>query len=185
MKKVIFPIFSLFLLFVSSQLVKGIFFLKAPLEYSNQIIFALLLNLYLTGVFAFIGFAYKSSLLLPSSYYQINNPKKLLRIYKKIGVKYFRRALMISFWGKSKNRKKYFNGRRSGIVNLTYQSKQSEFGHLAAMVLIFLASFSAAASKQFVLFFMINAINIIANFYPVILQRHHRLRINKIGLITN
>ncbi|WP_394330522.1 hypothetical protein [Psychroflexus sediminis] len=41
---------------------------------------------------------------------------------------------MFVFWGKKKNKQKYFDGTKSGLENLDYQTKQSEFGHLAALV---------------------------------------------------
>jgi hypothetical protein len=58
---------------------------------------------------------------------------------------------------KEENRTKYFDGRKSGLANLAYQSRQSEFGHLGA----FLVMTGAA----------------------LILQRHHRMRIDKLRAV--
>ena len=59
------------------------------LDWWISFIFAFLLCLYVTGVFAFVGFQFPTHKLLPKSYYKINNPKLVLAIHKYMGVKYF------------------------------------------------------------------------------------------------
>jgi hypothetical protein len=71
------------------------------------LLLSFLLNLFITGVFAFAGFAYQTSKVLPDSYYLIKNPVFLKQLYKFIGVKYFRIFLLVLFWGKKNNRAKY------------------------------------------------------------------------------
>jgi hypothetical protein len=60
-------------------------------------------------------------------------------IDKWIGVEYFRMLLLKTFYRNADN-KKYFNGSKSGILLFDYNTKQSEFGHLIAFILIVLLS---------------------------------------------
>ena len=146
----------------------------------QDIILAFLLTLFLTGVFAFPGFAYATSRLLPGRYYQLKNPKHLKRVYALLGVKYFKVVLLIAFWGAKKNKQKYFNGTRRGFQNLIYQSKQSEFGHLGALLAILAATCILLFERYFILAAIVMLINVVGNLYPIVLQRHHRLRVERL-----
>jgi len=153
-----------------------------PNEYSNieVLIISFLLTIFITGVFAFIGFAYPSSRILSDRYYEIKNPKVLNYISKVFGIKYFRFFLLFSFWGRKNNRKKYFNGTKKGLGNFIFQTKQSEFGHLGAFVVIIISSFILLVHGYIFIVIIITLINILGNAYPIILQRSHRMRIEKI-----
>ncbi len=183
LKKILFPLISVFLFYRSVDLMNSLIVSDpGSLNMLESTLVAFLLTLFITGVFAFPGFAYPTNILLVSNYYKLKNPDKLIQIYKILGVNYFRIFLLITFWGRNKNRKKYFNGTRKGLQNFIYQSKQSEFGHFGAFVSILVASAVLLAHGYFILVAMITAINIIGNFYPIILQRFHRLRIDKLDL---
>jgi len=181
LKKLIFPLFSLILTYLSFEIVNQLLQSNAG-EISNkeQIIVSVLLCLYVTGVFAFPGFVYTSNRMLPKTYYTIKNPQILKKVYKIFGVKNFKYLLMLVFWGIKKNRRKYFNGRKDGIDNLIYQSKQSEFGHLGAFVSIFIIGFVILIKGFYLIFIVSGLINIIGNLYPIILQRYHRMRVQKL-----
>jgi len=138
-----------------------------------------MINLCFTGVFAFVGFVLPTSKLLPKAYYKIKNPKLLNLIYKVIGVPVFRFFLMLLFWGRAKNRKKFFDGTRTGIRNFIYQTHQSEFGHLMAFIAINLVTIIMLYKGYSTLLILTLGINIIGNFYPIILQRHHRIRLKR------
>ena len=158
-----------------------------PNAHSNNevLIISFLLILFITGVFAFIGFAYPSSRILSDSYYEIKSPKVLNSISKVLGIKYFRLLLLFAFWGRKNNRKKYFNGTKKGLKNFVFQTKQSEFGHLGAFVVIIISSFILLLHGYIYLVIITTLINILGNIYPVILQRLHRMRIEKITKFNN
>lgn len=137
------------------------------------------ISLFGTGIFAFVGFAYPTSKLIGTSYYRLKNTKSLLFWYNALGVKYFRKLLMLFFWGSEKNRKKYFNGTRAGIQNFVYQTHQSEFGHLAALVLLLFTNAYTLYLEHYAISIFLFVINLIGNLYPIILQRHHRIRLEK------
>jgi hypothetical protein len=185
-KKILFPLFSLFLLQQSIEIMKQVI-ASAPGDFTTrEILFvAFLLALYITGIFAFTGFAYPTNRILPAVYYKIKNPKRLKQVYQLLGVKYFRMFLLVFFWGNKKNARKYFNGTRSGLKNFIYQANQSEFGHFAAFVTITILSIALLIQSYLLLFIVLSALNVIANLYPVILQRYHRIRIGKLAETGN
>ena len=179
LKKILFPLFSIFLLYQCYSIL-SIDFGDYSLSKFWQFVLAFLFNLFLTGVFAFTGFVFPTSKLLPENFYKIHNPQLLKKWYTILKVNYFRKLLLLFFWGSPKNRKKYFKGTKTDIDCLTYQSKQSEFGHFIPFVLSFFLSFHFLNKGLAFAFSMSILVNIIANLYPVILQRHHRMRINRI-----
>lgn len=181
LKKIVFPVFSLFLCYRSIEQMRGLLS-SEPNQYSADevLIMAFILTLFMTGVFAFIGFAYPSSSMLSDRYYEIKNSKALTSISTVLGVKYFQRLLLFAFWGRETNRRKYFDGTKRGLRNFIFQTKQSEFGHLGAFVVITILSLVLLAHGYILLVGAITLINIVGNGYPVILQRSHRMRIDRI-----
>ncbi|MGB1031654.1 MAG: hypothetical protein ACPGWM_03520, partial [Flavobacteriales bacterium] len=130
--------------------------------------------------FAFVGFVFPTHKLLPKSYYLVRQPKLIMNTYKYLGVEPFRKALMFFIWGKAKNRKHFFDGTKTGLKNFIYQSKQSEFGHILAFILVQACALIVAIKGNLLLLAITTAINVIFNLYPVILQRHHRARIQAV-----
>lgn len=102
-----------------------------------------------------------------------------------MGVSYFRTMLLATFWGKEKNRKKYFDGTKAGLANFDYQTRQSEFGHVAAFVAITGLSVFLLFYGHNTAFWLAMAINILANFYPIILQRTHRIQLERLSQRLN
>ena len=137
------------------------------------------------GIFAFMGFAYKTNRLLPEDYYRVKNPKLILKLSKLLKLAYFKKFLLIVFWGKRKNRKTYFDGTISGLENFDFQTRQSEFGHLASLIFIQIVVLLMLIKGHYTMVVLTTTINFIANFYPVLLQRNHRIRISRIRNILN
>lgn len=181
MKKILFPLFSIFLSYMTVGLLRTLTNTE-PNVYSaiSILIIAFLLTLYITGIFAFTGFAFPTHRVLPKSYYEIKNDNILINLNNMLGVKYFKYLLLLFFWGRKKNRKNYFNGTKNGLQNFIFQTKQSEFGHFGAFVIITITSIFLLAYGYLFLVIVMTLINIIGNGYPIILQRMHRLRIEKI-----
>lgn len=181
LKKIGFLLLSLFLAFRSYEMVNGLSRGAIPdLSLFESVFISFLLTLFLTGVFAFLGFAFPTSKLLPDAYYRIRHPERLKKVYAVLGGEYFKRMLLVTFWGKEKQRKKYFDGTKAGIANLDFQTRQSEFGHLGAFLLLGVASVHLLAQGYTLIFFVTSLLNIIGNGYPILLQRVHRIRIQKI-----
>ena len=179
-------IISIFLFYQSVELVISLHNVDpSQLRWVEITIISFILNLFITGIFAFLGFAFLTSGILPNSYYRIKNSKNLTFIYKVLGVEYFKVLLLKFFWGKEKNRKRYFNGTKAGIDAFDTQTRQSEFGHLAAFISIVFASFILLGKGHIAIFFITSLINLVANLYPIILQRAHRIQIERLRFILD
>ena len=175
-KKALLSIASIFLIFQSIEILRYI----DDLEINNWgliIFIAWILNMFITGIFALSGFAFPTQKLLPNSYYRISHPKSLKKTYKALRINLFRQALLATLWKSQKQRKKYFNGTINGISNLVEQSIKSEFGHLIPFIIIFFVSIYFIVTGLTKLGALTLLINFIGNLYPIILQRHHRMRI--------
>lgn len=179
-KRILFTIFTIFLTFQSVKLA-GVISAKPIDSWSIIILLAVLINLFVTGVFAFSGFIYPTERLLPDSYYKVTNVSLQKKLYKFFNVNVFRRFLLATFWRKKEAQKKFFDGTKDGIDNLIVQSKKSDFGHLLPFVILLALSFYWLVIGKWEVAFVTTLINVIFNFYPIILQRQHRMRIQLIG----
>lgn len=140
-KKLLLSLASIFLTYRSVELIK---FLDNTRPYQfncfGNIAFSFALNLFISGIFALLGFAFLTSKILPNSYYKVKNSKNLTMVYKILGVEHFKWLLLKFFWGKERHRKKYFNVTKTGIAHFDMQTRQSEFGHLVAFLAIEITS---------------------------------------------
>lgn len=183
-KKILFPFIAIFLAYRSYELLKTLWFLEPDaLHWSVKIISAILINLFITGVFAFVGFAYKTNRLLTERYYHVKNPKTLNKFAKLLNIELFKKFLLVLIWGKDKYRKRYFDGTQHGLENLDFQTRQSEFGHLGAFICILVAIIPLILQKHYFITIVTVLLNVIVNLYPVILQRVHRIKIKRIRSI--
>jgi len=157
------------------------FFELAPEKFSPLAmgVSAIAFTFLITGVLAFLGFVYPTNRILPKKYYQIESPKRLHKWYTWLGVGYFRWFLLKTFYRKKEN-KKYFNGTKSGILRFDYNTKQSEFGHLMAFILVLALSLVLLFKGHTYVFMYMQPLNIILNFYPILLQRKHRIPIQRL-----
>jgi hypothetical protein len=175
-KKILLSIASAFLALQSYKILAVIHTLETE-SWGLLLFIAWIINLIITGIFAFLVFAFPTQKLLPQSYYTIHSPNRLKKIYDLLQVDLFRKVLLATLWKSQKQRKKYFNGQRNGITNLTEQSMKSEFGHLVPFVILCLVSTYLLLIGKMKLGTLTLLINIIGNLYPVLLQRYHRMRI--------
>lgn len=178
-KKLFLSLASIFLVF---QSIKGLSLVHA-LEtdsWSILLLIAWLCNLFITGIFAFAGFAFPTERLMPSKYYRIQSPEKLRWWYSTLKVDWFRKILLATLWRSQRQRATFFNGKKAGIAHMVTQTQKAEFGHFIPFVLIILSSIYFVVLGQYQLAIFTVFINIIGNFYPIVLQRHHRMRIERL-----
>lgn len=178
-EKFLFACFSLFLIQQSYSVLTSIEHFQFSSWWANFLA-AWVLNMFVTGIFAFAVFGFPVERFLPKAYYTVYNPKRLKQVYQKLNVEAFRQALLATLWKSQKQRQKYFNGKSDGIENLVVQSMKSEFGHLLPFAILTLASIYILYLGLIQLGVFTMLFNIIGNFYPVILQRYHRMRIQRI-----
>ncbi|WP_425342592.1 hypothetical protein [Lunatimonas salinarum] len=177
-KKILFPLIAIFLAYRAFELVMTLWLLSpTQVPLAIQVFFAVLVNLFITGIFAFPGFVYATSRLLGESYYRVKNERLIMDLGLVLKIGYFRKMLLLLFWGKRSNRLRFFDGTKSGLSNFEFQTRQSEFGHLAAWVSIQLVVGLILIKSHYLVAFLTTMINFIFNFYPIVLQRTHRIKI--------
>lgn len=175
-KRIFYIGMSIFLIFQSDKLVLALLAFE-NLSIGIQIGAAFLINLFITGIFAFAGFALPTEKLMPASYYKIHQPKQVKSWYQKSGTATFRKFLLVTVWRDKEFQKTFFDGTIDGIQTFETQTKKSEFGHLIPFICITVLCVFFIKTKMWILIFVTMLINIIFNFYPIILQRHHRMRL--------
>lgn len=181
-QRIIYVLMSIFLMYQSYKL--GIMLLALEnIVWGIQVLCAFVVNLFFTGIFALAGFALPTENLMPQKYYKIHNPKKLKSWFQKLGVEAFRKFLLATVWKKKEMQKGYFNGKIEGITSFEQRTKKSEFGHLIPLILITVFCVFLIKTKMWVLIVSTMIVNIIFNLYPVILQRHHRMRLQRMKKI--
>lgn len=173
---------SIFLAWQSTKIFLGLEFVENP-SFGVQLFLALIFNLFITGVFAFAGFASPTQKLMPSQYYKIDDPQKINFWFKKLKGEWFRNFLLATVWRKKTDQKKYFDGTISGIKHFEIQTHKSEFGHLIPFFIISLLCVYFVVRDFWWAFFFTMIVNVIFNFYPILLQRHHRGRLARMKKI--
>ena len=100
LKKLVLTLMAMFLAYRSCELLNKLFF-GVFIEHSlgESAIIAFIINLFVTGIFAFLGFAWPTYLMAPSNYYQITKPKRVFILYRLLKVDWFKNALMMFFLG--------------------------------------------------------------------------------------
>jgi len=139
-------------------------------------------NMMVTGTFAFVGFVLPTYRLLPSGYYRVRRPKRLQRAYYMLRVECFRRVLLATLWKDRTKRHRFFDGSASGLAHLSRTSQAAEFGHTIPFVLLTAAGLWWTLDGSVRLGLLTIAFNVLGNLYPVLLQRHHRMRIQRLRL---
>lgn len=182
LKQTLLVLASSFLVFQSFGLLSGMDY-YADIRFWPAVFLAWVINMFITGIFAFAGFALPTQRLLPARYYHIANPGQLKRLYQAFGVERFRKLLLATLWRSKAKQQRYFNGRADGLKHLAEQSKKAEFGHLLPFVLLSAVGTYIVFFVQPVLGILCLFINFLGNFYPVLLQRHHRMRLQRIAAI--
>jgi hypothetical protein len=183
LKKVFLSLASLFLVWQTCQLLLNIEHFKTN-SYLFSAFLGWIISLFMTGIFAFLTFAFPVQKLLPESYYHINHPNRLHKLFSFFQVDIFRKILLVTLWRNKNQRKNYFDGTRTGISVLQEQSMKSEFGHLIPGILLTGVTLYVIVMGQPILGLFIFFFNFVGNFYPVILQRHHRMRIQLLACKT-
>ncbi len=181
-KQVLFILASAFLVFQSFGLLSGMDY-YAEISFWPAVFLAWVINMFITGIFAFAGFALPTHRLLPARYYEISNPAQLKWFYQAFRVERFRKLLLATLWRSKAQQQKYFNGRSDGLGHLAEQSQKSEFGHLLPFLVLTVVGIYIVFFVQPVLGALCLVINLLGNFYPVLLQRHHRMRLQRIAAI--
>ena len=177
MKKILLTLASLFLLYQSVGLVQLTTELSSGLVWWGDLLLGAAFCLFVTGVFAFAGFAWPTERLLPATYYVIRRPARLKKWYRRLGVEGFRRMLLATFWRNPERRSSFYDGTRAGLRQMARSARKAEFGHLWPFIILTVLALIYATKGFWLLGATMLAINVVFNGYPILLQRNHRRRL--------
>lgn len=116
---------------------------------------------------------------LKSSYFNSLPIEMEGKIYKYIGVQFFRELLVLSGWERS--RKKENPIRRSLILleYYEYRTRTSEFGHTIIAIIILFISVYVCMAYSYKDIVWLTFFNIFFNIYPITVQRYNRPRVRR------
>ena len=139
--------------------------------------FAWLLNFLL--MFCTLTFTETLKSPLTSSYYDEKIWEQRGKIYQHFGVDFFRKLLVWVGWEKVTKKSNPIERNSKALINLHYQTKKSELGHV--IILFIVLGFNVFVAFKFgplkSLWLLI--LNILFNLYPIFLQRYNRPRIER------
>jgi len=183
-QKLLLVVFSIFLIWQSIQLVSNIIQRAYSTTLSEILLQSVLLNLFITGIFL-IGYALPLHRLIPTSYYNSVRSQSFATTCAILRIELFRKIIRFTFWRPRNNKKHFFNGLRSGLVEFDRNTRISESGHTFAFIIILVVSFYIGVVANIHLAILTTLINIIFNFYPAMLQRYNRTRLQFTMTLAN
>jgi len=178
LKKILHIIFSTFLIWQTIMLVDRIL-ADRPTDFSDKLLDSIFINLFVTGIFTIV-YAFPVYRLLPARYYKISNPRLLKVFGQIIRIDLFKKLVLNTIWTKKQNKRYYFNGLRNGFKDFEKTTKEGEFGHLIGFCIVMILTIIIGFKTEILFALMILFVNLIFNFYPFLLQRFHRLRIDEL-----
>lgn len=140
-------------------------------------LFAWTLNfLLMSCVFAFTE-TLKSE--LASSYYAEKAWEQRGKIYESFGINFFRKLLVWIGWEKLNKKANPIEKYTKALMHLHYKTKQSELGHIIILIIVLGFNIYAAFKYGVLQSLWLLILNIVLNFYPILLQRYNRPRIER------
>jgi len=117
---------------------------------------------------------------LKSPYFDSHPIEEEGRIYKYLGVHFFRKLLVMSGWERS--RKKETPIKKSLIIleYYEYRTRASEFGHGIIAIIIAFISIYVCMTYSFRETVWLIVLNIFMNIYPITVQRYNRPRVRRV-----
>jgi hypothetical protein len=116
---------------------------------------------------------------LPESHFRLKPFEDEGRLYVRAGIQTFRNLLVVTRIDAC-NRLVRFSGHRTGLQDLARGTRQAEAEHLVSFLVVLLAFVYTFTRGWFEVAFWLAVVNVLANVYPVMLQRHNRARIEAV-----
>lgn len=120
-----------------------------------------------------------------SSYYDEKEWEKRGKVYEYFGITFYRKLLVWTGWERVSKKSNPVQKNREALMNLHYQTKKSEFGHL--IILFIVLGFNVFVAFKFGILksLWLLILNILLNLYPIFLQRYNRPRIKRAINLSN
>ncbi|MBN9482513.1 MAG: hypothetical protein BGO70_18200 [Bacteroidetes bacterium 43-93] len=122
---------------------------------------------------------------LTSSYYNEQKWERGGKVYQRFGIDLFRKLLVLIGWEKLTKKSSPVGKNANALVNLLYQTKKSELGHLVILVIVLGFNVFVLFKFGFLKSLSLLVLNIILNLYPVFFQRYNRPRVIRAIKLSN
>ena len=116
---------------------------------------------------------------LTSSYYNEKRWERRGKIYEPLGINLFRKLLVGIGWEKLNKKSAPIEKNTKALVNLCYQTKKSELGHVIILIIVFGFNVFVAFKFGVIKSLWLLILNVLLNLYPIFLQRYNRPRIER------
>ena len=144
----------------------------------QSLVFAWVLNLLLMILFLNLGETF--NLKLTSSYFGAKTWEKEGNIYHYFGINFFRKLLVYTGWEKLNKAVNPVNKNLKSLLHLELGTRKSEFFHLMIFIIVMGFNIFVVINDGFAQSLWLLFLNMLLNFYPVILQRFNRPRLQKL-----
>ncbi|MCQ6959311.1 hypothetical protein [Mucilaginibacter aquariorum] len=116
---------------------------------------------------------------LTSSYYNEKKWEQRGKIYKHVGINFFRKLLVWIGWEKLNKKSNPIEKNTKALMNLHYQTKKSELGHVIIFFIVLGFNVFVAFKFGVLKSLWLLILNVLLNLYPIFLQRYNRPRIER------
>jgi len=117
---------------------------------------------------------------LTSPFFNSHRIEKEGKVYKRLGVHYFRKLLLLSGWEKSRIKETPIRKSLIILEYYEYRTRASEFGHsIIAIIIIFISLYVCIVYSYRETIWLI-ILNIFMNIYPIMTQRYNRPRVRRV-----
>lgn len=140
--------------------------------------FALSLNFLLMGCVLIFLETLKSP--LNSPYFADKAWEEKGKVYESIGINLYRKLLVGIGWEKLNKKSKPVRKDPKTLLQLHYQTKKDELGHLIIFFIVMGFTIFVALKFGVLASLWLFILNILLNLYPILLQRYNRPRIERV-----
>ena len=144
----------------------------------KSLVYSILLNFLLMIWMSIVETLLKPE--LKSSYFNSFPIEREGRIYKYIGVHFFRKLLVVSGWERSRKKENPIRQSLNSLEYYEYRTRTSEFGHTIIAIIIFIISVYVCMTYSYKNILWLTFFNIFFNIYPITIQRYNRPRVRRV-----
>lgn len=114
-----------------------------------------------------------------SPYYNERKWERDGRIYRLLGINFFRKLLVWIGWERLNKKANPLVKNTNALLHLQYRTKQSELGHIIILVIVLGFTIFVAIKFGIRESLWLLILNVLLNLYPIFLQRYNRPRLNR------
>ena len=155
-----------------------VLFIEFPFTSMGSLSYSITLNFLMM-----IWISIVESLLKPalkSSHFNSYPIEREGKVYKYLGVNFYRKLLLLSGWEKIRKKETPISRSLDLLLYYEYKTRASEFGHGIIAILVGFITLYVCVAYSFKEALWLIFLNILMNIYPIIVQRYNRPRVQRV-----